>query len=108
MTGPTITPARLAEIEARAAAATPGPWNFYHRSGGDRPAAGIDERSGLGWEWDEDPPYNAPPEPMRGVLALGADAAFIAHAREDVPALCAALREAWAEIERLQQCGDAL
>lgn len=32
-----------------------------------------------------------------------ADVMFIIHARADIPALCAALREAWKEIERAKE-----
>jgi hypothetical protein len=88
----------LDAIEARANAATDGPW------------LGYDERSDLR---EENPDVNpmwvvAHMEPdgvnwVRDIADIGggeqdeADAEFIAHARTDVPALVAALREARAE-----------
>ena len=73
---------RLDEIEARANAATEGPW--YHR--GDQ---------------DEVPQVMGPLKEVGHLLTQSwiaykvcerPDAEFIAHAREDVPALVAALR----------------
>jgi len=79
----TAVEARLAEIEARAAAATEGPWRVtpWHDKG-VMPA---------GWADD------SLPIDKRGPFAHIAasdllDAAFIAAARTDVPALTAALR----------------
>lgn len=69
---------RLAEIEAREAAATPGPW---HR---------------LDFAHDANDVWIGPS--FRNVIAqvvpddASADAAFIAHAREDVPWLLAEVR----------------
>ena len=81
---------RLNEIEARANAATDGPWEWE----GDAKA-----------EWEEGAnslvPSRRPDDPVLygyGYDASGievktpADAEFIAHARQDVPALVAALR----------------
>ena len=85
---------RLDAIEARANAATEGPWNHWpeagwielFQQGPDGPydvvevlANGI--RPNLGW--GSDGIYGDGPE---------RDADFIAHARQDVPALVAALR----------------
>lgn len=77
-----MTDEELKAIEERAAVATPGPWTntfvndllHYGNVIGD--------------------------VPTKTVLAEVAyykenDAPFIAHAREDIPALCKALREAW-------------
>ena len=91
----------LDAIEARANAATDGPW------------LGYDERSDLR---EENPDVNpmwvvAHMEPdgvnwVRDIADIGggeqdeADAEFIAHARTDVPALVAALREARAKVAR--------
>lgn len=79
MTTPHTPPAApdLAAIEARAAAATRGPWHADHEFG-----------------------YVDAPVLMRGAIVCsldsdlcddtdGADAEFIAHAREDIPALLA-------------------
>ena len=67
-----MTPAdRLAEIRARAEAATPGPWR--------------EPRNGLGLGW------TIFPKNSKGwsiaTCDSGTDADFIAHAREDVPYL---------------------
>jgi len=55
-------------IEARVNAAVPGPWT-------------VDERANMGFDID-------PTEPgIRGQFERLADAEFVAHAREDIPAL---------------------
>lgn len=74
--------ARLAEIRARAEAATPGPWEHEY-----------DERDA--WRVFGNPAM------LTTVLTPGipprySDAAFIAHAREDIPFLLA-------EVERLRE-----
>ena len=95
-----MTPARRAEIEARAAKAAPGPWEysgirrkntFYH----DQQFMQINCRADGGFvflTWDDDH------QPQ--VLA---DLKFIAHARRDIPDLLSALDERDAEIERLRR-----
>lgn len=108
-----MTSEEIAEIEARAAAATPGPWRRTVK--GDRREA----REWLIGQFDAsegDKIHGA------GVAAAGktieeeclstaitgngptseANAIFIASARTDVPRLCAALRERDAEIARLR------
>lgn len=65
---------RLNEIEARANAATPGPWEWGPQDGWLGTEGGV----AVGWKW--------------GTLTQEADGQFIAHARTDVPALVAALR----------------
>lgn len=82
-----MSPAELEAVEKRAAAATPGPWRTEATDWGAQvlPAkprrVGYDRVIGdLGWGEEE--------EQGR------ADAAFIAAARTDVPALVAALKEA--------------
>jgi hypothetical protein len=76
---------QLAAIEARAQAATEGPWEFaYYGSGGGLPE-GCEVTNG------------------KGALDLGtskADAEFIAHARTDVPALLAMVREQQARLDK--------
>lgn len=74
---------RLAEIEARANAATPGPWA---RDIEQNESAVIACSSGTITTW--------------GVRFN--DAAFIAHSRVDIPDLCAALRASLAACERLR------
>jgi len=76
MTTP-LTPKREQEIRARDAAATPGPWS-------------ANEPTGFVVD-----PTGQPLAIFGGGLQDRADAAFIAHAREDVPTLLA-------EIERLR------
>lgn len=69
---------RLKELRERA---TKGPWNLVHRciGGPKTPDPDVDEICGLGWDWDDTEPFNAPPEPMRGAFEKGADAALIVH-----------------------------
>ena len=105
MSGSAITPARLAEIRARAAAATPGLWGGTSGYTGD-PAqpeysyifADVVPKAGdlEGAMWTS----------MPGGFARYSDAAFCAHARQDIPDLLAALeaeRSARAEAENEQR-----
>jgi hypothetical protein len=82
----------LARIEARAASATPGPWTTEQFLPEDRPypeATNIaGDRKGVYWQV--------------ATNLWCADAEFIAHAREDVPALIAALRDARAALARVE------
>ena len=97
----------LDAIETRANAATPGPWGFYDGDNYADVAADLQQTSPGSYSyrekiarledenyWDdlahEDDDEDRAPEQM------AANAAFIAHAREDVPALLA-------EIRRLRQ-----
>lgn len=94
----------LDAIEARAAAADPGPWRSTWPDASDpnsldepvveslAPGLSYAERMVVGTFW-YDGPHAACGE---------ANAAFIAAARSDVPALVAALREARAEVRRLR------
>ena len=99
---------RLLEIEARCKAATPGPWKAEIG-----PLITIEAeplRHGLaGWpicDMDMKVELIAPDQPM-------ADAAFIAHARQDVPDLLeevAQLRESvrqWREFDRAESWARA-
>lgn len=72
---------RLDEIQARADAATRGPWSIW-RSGTDYPQSVVANDDGL----------SLVAETFTGPQHPAADAEFIAHARTDVPALVAALR----------------
>ena len=86
-----MTDNELAEIGARAKAATRGPWQNSPRSCDWNP--GDDERGGLGFD------IEGPPEPqLRGQFSRWADAEFIAHARDDVPALVAEVRRLVVEL----------
>lgn len=85
-----MTPEQVTEIEERANAATEGPWvevpNTYR-------SPGISDVKRLSCA------------SLPGALAHDTwdhDAAFIAAARQDVPDLCNALREAWKRIETLE------
>jgi hypothetical protein len=79
---------RLAEIEARVNAAAPMPWSARHEGGG----------SYLTYDATPNPPYNRSGTYYivkrsgfaKGVQSATAD--FIAHARQDVPALLAEVR----------------
>ena len=74
---------RLAEIEARAAAATEGPWETFESGTLSAGCLGVDDSTGGMVLWHHD--YGI-------VGGLDVDAEFIAAARTDVPALTAALR----------------
>jgi hypothetical protein len=69
---------RLAEIDARCLAATPGPWEWcvQDRFGQEYEMGYVDSAKGV---------------VLEPTIAGDADAVFIAHAREDVPALLKAL-----------------
>ena len=84
----------VAEIAARANAATPGPWVYMtdEAFGGEIRAAGFGEGDNDKFEHVADTPkYDDRPDDMD----------FIAHARTDVPALCATVRVLRAENEQL-------
>lgn len=86
----TITEARLAEIEARAKAATPGPWCTWP----NYPTL-VREDTSSGWCVFSGIHKRTKPESIT-------NASFAAAARTDIPDLASALREAWAEIEWLR------
>lgn len=81
---------QLDAIRARADAATSGPWstrtNSFHS---------IEDAF---WGFD----IEGPPNAERGQFARRADAEFIAHAREDIPALLAIIDAQSAEIDELR------
>lgn len=85
-----MTTAELGAIKARAEAATPGPWEMVK---------GSDQRYDVFREDGDtavtDAGYG------RGSIAMFEDVMFIAHAREDVPALVA-------EVERLRAALEAV
>jgi hypothetical protein len=95
---------RITAIEARADAATKGPWDYYDNGfdGGvvsnlHRPEPSEHRGSDFGgvhagWRYDE---MICGGEPCEGRMEPDdPNAAFIAAARSDVPALCAALKVA--------------
>lgn len=91
-----LTPDQLAEIEQRAAAAADGPWSVYHE------APTPPNR------WNHNRSVWAEKVGEYSVCDLDgtnseADSEFIAHAREDIPALLATVRELQARIAQLEQ-----
>lgn len=86
----TLTPDQVAQIEARAEVATPGPWqqggNYW-----DRNTVTADNGDCFIADCGKNP----------------MSAGFIAHAREDIPALCRSLRAAWERLRDLESRWDA-
>jgi hypothetical protein len=84
----------LVAIKARLAAATPGPWKFdeqvknprHLNDGRGWPIVTAEEYAGASWFEFENPN----------------DKLFIAHAREDIPALLSLVEQQKAEIERMR------
>lgn len=100
-----MTDAEAAAIAARAEAATPGPWVVYE--GDDYEVTDTHEPAGFVWSpaWsDEDPEY----EEQYPFTRHAADAAFIAHARADIPALLAERAALVEMVKRLMVCADDL
>lgn len=99
-----LTDAQIAEIEARHNAATPGPWGIYEFGGGTAIDIAADlEDTGTGYRARreicrlEDEPLDNDPTHKEWTAEedwaqVQADAAFVAHASEDVPALLAEIR----------------
>ena len=89
----------LDAIRARCEAATPGPWTAYNANEGTeyQPAWEVANDAFHNPPADEDAPWIA----VHLETGIKDDAEFIAHAREDVPALLAALASSRAEVERL-------
>ena len=103
-----MTPEGMDAIEARAAAATPGPWVLWD----DRYAP---EWADPGFGYYRVTSSTPPVQRFHTDMSLDgtdddranrADAAFIAAARTDVPALVAALRAAEVEVERLRESSN--
>lgn len=105
----TLTAEQLAEIEARANKATPGPWRVKRPAScvdGDPGDRGIASDAGLllaeAWELCQDPAVR---ERAVGLnLPSDDNAAFIAHARTDIPALLAHVRALEAPVPMLLFC----
>lgn len=105
------TEQKLNQIEALANAATPGPWDTYQYGGDSLIEIAADlEDTGCGYRarrtvcrFDEEPLDNDPTHrdwtEEQDRAQVQADAAFIAHAREDVGALAAEVRRLRAELE---------
>ena len=92
----------LDEIEARANAATPGPWTYDEECGYvEVPPCGAIEFK-PGWERSVHFLARVHNNHVEGEDGLGFDGAFIAAARTDVPALIARVRELDAECAALR------
>jgi hypothetical protein len=91
--GDPLTPAELTAIEARASAATSGPWSVAENKYRDYAVAIPEPRFAAMWivqgVYECDDPYD---DCQGNVLRALRDAEFIAHAREDVPRLVAEVR----------------
>jgi hypothetical protein len=99
-----LTEQQLADIEARASAATEGPWGVYQFGGDSLIEIAADlEDTGCGYRarrticrFDEEPLDNDPAHrewtAEEDWAQVQADAEFAAHAREDVDALLAEVR----------------
>lgn len=97
-----LTAEQIAEIAARAEAATKGPWGTYNDGTGLIDIAADLQDTGHGYrcrryvgqleadQIDNDPTHTDWDEDQDRAQ-VAADAAFVAHAREDVPALLADL-----------------
>ena len=94
---------RLAEIQARADAATDGPWaaHAFGYPGQEEPSSIVVHRGNFDWQAISDGEFVAS-MPMWDRQESD-DADFIAHARTDVPALVAALRAVLAKCARVRQ-----
>lgn len=112
-----LTDARLAEIEARCEAATEGPWEYALQP---KEQSELGKAKGVGgghnhrvitsWVhgqtkskhhiyYETIGPYQ---DPQTQVTADAYDAVFIAHSRQDIPDLLAAIRAERKECERLR------
>lgn len=94
----------LDAIEARANAATPGPWRYLGKNRIDTPVIDVDEAN---WGGEELSGYRLICADDDGAWRY-ADVEFIAHARADVPALVARVRELHAAVEQVRAECDRL
>ncbi|MHA4819448.1 hypothetical protein ACXZ65_34425 [Streptomyces aculeolatus] len=114
---PEPTPERLDEIRGRERAATKGPWGFYDGDTYADVAADLEMTSRSSYTYrqkiarleDEDV-YDDPAREdwneEQASAQMAADARFIAHAREDVPALLAEIDRLTADNAELDQSLD--
>ena len=103
-----ITDQQLDAIVGRAAAATPGPWGVYESGSMIDITAGLEDtgcgyRARRGIASLEDEPLDNDPTHREWTAEedwaqVQADAAFTAHARQDVPALVAEVRRLRAQL----------
>jgi len=99
----------LGEIEARANAATPGPWAWEGESGDSWPQSDNSLVTAYvpdGREWPESILSGWGYDASGISVEKDADGEFIAHARTDIPALLAMVREQRAVIERVEAVAD--
>jgi hypothetical protein len=106
---PPTEPFDLDAIEARANAATDGPWGFYDGDNYADVAADLTMTSRASYSYREkiaqledenywDDPAHEDDDESRAPEQMAANAAFIAHARTDVPALVDEVRRLRAEL----------
>lgn len=90
-----LTPAQVAECRERVERATEGPWEV--EGGGGMHMDGTRDWYTISCPWNEHTKY---------YIGLGAlklpEAEFVAHARTDIPALCATVEALRVENERLR------
>ena len=91
----TLTPEELEAIRRRAAAATPGPWKWWTSNSWNRL-----KRDDRGVTQNVAEPFVSRSDNHPGLSINEEDMAFIAHAREDIPALLSAIDAA---IERAEK-----
>lgn len=102
-----MTPLDLAPIEARAEAATKGPWdtlggNLVRAIAADRELAVPIFRSEAPVDWHKNKRLTHPVF-VRAYRDEVNNATFIAHAREDIPALIAEVRRLREELREVRQ-----
>ena len=115
MTNPILTKEELAAIRARCEAASPGPWKAKEAVGfcGRSTALCLNMSEGselcdncVAWRWDSPAwvvgAYNL--DLGRGDGLSDENAQFIAHARQDIPALLDALEAAEARVAEAELC----
>ncbi|MCZ4602956.1 hypothetical protein O3S80_04045 [Streptomyces sp. Lzd4kr] len=109
-----LTDQQLNDIETRAQAATKGPWGFYDGSNYADVAADLTMTSRSSYSYREkiaqledenywDDQAHEDDDESRAPEQMAANAAFIAAAREDVPALVAEVRRLRAEVAALTE-----
>ncbi len=100
----TFKPEDIAEIEARAEKATEGPWENYGNDLVRAPAGRVFKTKSLQVQTTKTPVADFRDYLNKGVFPnTKNNVDFIAHAREDIPALIAALRERDKRIAELEK-----
>ena len=93
MTNLILTKEQLGAIRARCEAATPGPWDCWWKGNT------IKQHTVKSISYDGIPSVNI----CSGISPKTENAAFIAHARQDIPALLAALEAAEVRVKALER-----